>query len=146
MHIRTATPTDYEAIVAVMDSWWGRPVAQILPRLFLDHFWRTSFVAEDADGLAGFLVGFLSPDQADTAYVHAIAVAPRSRRDGLAALLHARFAELAEADGRRVIKAITSSDNSRSIAFHTSIGFTVTDPIDNYDGPGFGRVVFQRQL
>lgn len=146
MEIRTATPADYDGVVAVMDSWWGRPVTQILPRLFLDHFWRTSFVAKDEHGLAGFLVGFLSPDEPDTAYVHAIAVAPRSRRSGLAGNLHEHFAKLAVADGRRLVKAITSSDNTRSIAFHTSIGFTVTDPISDYDGPGVGRVVFQRML
>ncbi len=144
--IRTARSADYDAIVDVMNEWWGRPVTSILPRLFLDHFWRTSFVAEDREGLAGFLVGFLSPSQPDTAYVHAIAVAPRCRHTALATTLHHRFATLAKTDGRSVVKAITSDDNTRSIGFHTSIGFDVTDSIPAYDGPGFSRVVFTKKL
>jgi ribosomal protein S18 acetylase RimI-like enzyme len=146
VEIRTTTAADYDTIVSVMDQWWGRTVAQILPRLFLDHFHRTSFIAEDAQGLAGFLIGLLSPDQPDTAYVHAIAVAPHCRRDGLAATLHTHFTDLAKAHGRQVITAITSPTNTQSIAFHTSLGFTVTDPIPNYDGPGLDRVLFQRRL
>jgi hypothetical protein len=59
--IRPAVPDDYDRIAAVIDDWWGRPLRQALPRLFLDHFHDTSFVAEDGAGLRGFLVGFLSP-------------------------------------------------------------------------------------
>ncbi|HEY2724166.1 MAG TPA: hypothetical protein VGI84_05735 [Pseudonocardiaceae bacterium] len=59
--IRHAEPADYDAIVDVMDDWWQRPVASILPRLFLDHFHGTSFVALDHDlAVVGFLVGFHS--------------------------------------------------------------------------------------
>ncbi len=144
--IRTARSVDYAAIVAVMDDWWGRPVRSILPRLFLDHFWHTSFVAEDQCGLAGFLVGFLSPAHSDTAYVHALAVAPRCRRMALAATLHERFAELARAEGRSVVKAITSEGNTGSIRFHTRIGFAVSESIPDYDGPGCPRVVFTKTL
>ena len=39
VQIRTATPSDYERIVAVVDDWWGgRNMRPLLPRLFLDHF------------------------------------------------------------------------------------------------------------
>ena len=44
--LRPARPEDYERIAAVADDWWGRPILQVLPRLFLDHFHRTSLVAE----------------------------------------------------------------------------------------------------
>jgi len=54
--IRVAGPEDYERIVAIVDDWWGQPISDKLPRLYLDHFWSTSRVAEDASGLAGFLV------------------------------------------------------------------------------------------
>src|SRR5262249_15052880 len=49
--IRPAVPSDYDRIAAVVDDWWGRPLRQALPRLFLDHFHDTSFVAEDGDEL-----------------------------------------------------------------------------------------------
>jgi hypothetical protein len=35
--------------VAIVNDWWGRPIAGSLPRLFLDHFNRTSLVARDHD-------------------------------------------------------------------------------------------------
>lgn len=68
LRLRSAEPDDYDDIAGVVDDWWGRPVRSSLPRLFLDHFHRTSLVAEDADGLAGFLIGLLSPSMPDAAY------------------------------------------------------------------------------
>jgi hypothetical protein len=50
---------DYDQIVAVIDDWRGRPVSVSLPRLFLDHFWSSSRIAEDKRELAGFLVAFV---------------------------------------------------------------------------------------
>jgi predicted GNAT superfamily acetyltransferase len=61
--LRTAAAADYDRIIAVLDDWWGRPVRHSLPRVFLDHFYATSTVAESDGELAGFLIGFLSPSQ-----------------------------------------------------------------------------------
>jgi hypothetical protein len=85
---RAAEPADYDRIVAVMDDWWGRVVHTGLPRLFLNHFHRTSIIAERDGDLAGFLVGFLLP----------------------------------------------------------AMGFTVTEPVPDYDGPSTDRVLFERHL
>ncbi len=122
--IRHAEPTDYDRNVAVMDDWWGRPVAAGLQRLFLDHFTGTSLVAEAGarpPELAGFLAGFLSQSRPGEAYIHYAGVAPLFRRT-------------------------TSPGNTASIAFHTSLGFTVTGPVTGYDGPGRDRVLFERHL
>ncbi|MGH3206320.1 MAG: GNAT family N-acetyltransferase [Trebonia sp.] len=144
--LRTATPADYDRIVAVVDDWWGRPVRHILPRLFLDHFHATSTVAEAGDDLAGFVIGFLSPSLPDGAYIHFVGVHPGHRRDGLARVLYERFFAMAAADGRTVVRAVTSPVNARSIAFHASLGFTVSDPAPGYDGPGDVKVRFERPL
>jgi len=144
--VRTAVADDYDRIVAVVDDWWGRPVRQVLPRVFLDHFHTTSFVAEQGGALAGFLVGFLSPSADDTAYIHFVGVDPRLRGRGLARLLYEKFFALAAADGRRVVRAITAPVNSGSIAFHAAMGFTVTGPVDGYDGPGASKMLFERAL
>ena len=117
----------------------GRPVAHALPRLFLDHFHATSFVAERDGDLAGFLVGFLSPSLPDAAYIQFVGVSPRERGSGLARALYERFFALAAADGRRVVRAVTAPVNGGSIAFHTAMGFTVTAPISGYDGPASPR-------
>jgi predicted GNAT superfamily acetyltransferase len=146
IRLRTAAAADYDRIIVVLDDWWGRPVRQALPRLFLDHFHATSFVAERDGDLAGFLIGFMSPSLPDAAYIHFVGVHPLFRGNGLARVLYQRFFELAAADGRRVVTAVTAPRNTGSIAFHTAMGFTVTEPIPGYDGPSSGKVVFERRL
>jgi ribosomal protein S18 acetylase RimI-like enzyme len=144
--IRTATPSDYDGIAEVMDAWWGRPVLVILPRLFLEHFYPSSLTAADRAGLAGFLVGFRSPAQPDRGYIHAVGVRPDLRADGLGRQLYERFFELARAAGCRRVNAVTSPENSGSVAFHRRLGFTVDGPVADYHGPGRDRIVFERQL
>ncbi|MGC4951891.1 N-acetyltransferase family protein [Actinomadura citrea] len=146
VRLRPAEPDDYDRIVGVVDDWWGRPIRSILPRLFLDHFHRTSLVAEDGVGLAGFLIGLLSPSMPDTAYIHFVGVAPRLRGNGLARRLYHQFFALAATERRTEVKAITSPQNLGSIAFHAAMGFTVTGPVADYDGPTIDRVVFQLRL
>ncbi|MET7288012.1 GNAT family N-acetyltransferase [Streptomyces sp. NPDC005573] len=144
--VRPAVPGDYDRIIAVADEWWERPISSVLPRLYLDHFHRTSLIAEDEDGLAGFLVGLLSPSAPDAAYIHFAGVSPSRRGAGLGRRLYHRFFDLAAAEGRARVAAVTSPQNRRSIAFHTAMGFTVTGPVPDYDGPGVERTVFQRRL
>lgn len=144
--VRTAEAADYDRIVAVADDWWGRPVRQVLPRLFLDHFHATSLVAERAGELIGFVVGFCSPSAAGEAYIHFTGVDPALRGRGLARELYRRFFAMAAADGRHVVRAITSPRNAGSIAFHTAMGFTVTGPVGDYDGPGDQKMVFELRL
>lgn len=145
--LRTARAADYDRIIAVVDDWWGRPVQHALPRLFLDHFHDTSFIAERSGGeLAGFLVGFCSPAQPDCAYIQFVGVAPAERKSGLARSMYESFFELAAKNGRRVVRAVTAPVNSRSIAFHTAMGFTVTGPVDGYDGPSSAKMLFERRL
>ena len=72
---RRPTEADYLPMVRVINDWWGgRNLDVLLPRLWLQHFTGTSWLAETGDGaLAGFLVGFHSPDKPDVAYCHFIA-------------------------------------------------------------------------
>ena len=145
--LRTAHAADYDGIIAVVADWWRRPVRRMLPRLFLDHFHDTSFIAERSGGeLAGFLVGFGSPAQRDCAYIQFVGVAPDERRSGLARVLYQAFFDMAAKDGRRIVRAVTAPVNSASIAFHAAMGFTVTGPVDDYDGPSSAKVHFERRL
>ncbi|MFI7004033.1 GNAT family N-acetyltransferase [Nocardia sp. NPDC050175] len=142
--IRAARPADYDAIAGVVDAWWGREVLPVLPRLFLDHFHRTSLVAETAERLSGFLIGFPSPSEPDEAYIHFVGVHPDSRKSGLARELYERFFGTARAHGRRVVTAITAPANETSIAFHRRMGFTVDGPVPDYNGPGRHLMTFHR--
>ena len=62
------------------------------------------------------------------------------------ALLYERFFALAAAHGATVVSAVTAPANERSIAFHAALGFTVSDPLPGYDGPGDVKVRFERPL
>ena len=143
---RQALPDDYDAIAAEVDRWWGRPVLASLPRLFLDHFHRSSLVVDGPGGPVAFLIGILSPSLPDAAYIHFAGVAPGARNRGLARTLYEEFFALARADGRRTVSAVTSPGNEGSVGFHQAMGFTVTGPGAGYNGPGRDRVVFSRPL
>jgi ribosomal protein S18 acetylase RimI-like enzyme len=145
--VREARPADFECINAVIDEWWNWPVSHMVQRLFLDHFFATSLVAEEPGGaLAGFVVGFHSPSVPDVAYIHFTGVAPDQRRTGLARDMYARFFAAARVAGCTKVQAITSPVNEVSIAFHRSVGFSVSEPIPDYDGPGLERVIFTLEL
>jgi ribosomal protein S18 acetylase RimI-like enzyme len=142
--IRHARPDDHPRIIEVVDSWWGgRRMSALVPSLFLEHFAGTSYVAETDDGaLAGFLIGFVSQDRPDEGYVHFIGVSPTMRGERLGQRLHDTFAEQVAELGVRRVRCVTSTVNTASVAFHTSIGFVVEgidDPVaaegvDDADG------------
>jgi ribosomal protein S18 acetylase RimI-like enzyme len=145
--LTTAQPGDYDEIIVVVDDWWGRPISDKLPRLFLDHFHRTSLIARSPGGaLAGFLIGLLSPSQTGRAYIHFVGVAPAARGSGLGRHLYERFFALAREAGSTGVGAITTPVNTGSIAFHRSMGFDVTGPAAGYHGPGRDMMVFDRPL
>jgi ribosomal protein S18 acetylase RimI-like enzyme len=145
MKLRTAAAEDYDRVVAVIDEWWVRPVSIALPRLFFDHFWPSSTIAEDEDGLAGFLVAFVSPALPELGYIHFVGVRPDLRKQGLARLLYSRFEAYARGLGCRELRAVTSPSNASSIRFHRRLGFRV-EPVPGYNGPGRPMVVFSRRL
>jgi len=144
--IRTAAAADYDAIAPLLDEWWGRPISAGLPRLFLDLFWRTSLVIDGDDGPDAFLIGIFSPSDAERAYIHFVGVAQHARRLGHGRLLYEEFFRRARADGRSVVSAITAPVNLRSAEFHRALGFRVSGPVRDYNGPGHEMLVFDRVL
>ena len=126
---RRPAEADHLPIVRVMDDWWGdRRLRYLLPRLWLQHFTGTSWIAETPDGrLAGFLVGFVSPDHPEQAYVHLVATHPSRRRQGLGRALYERFFDDVRARGVTQVTAITWPGNKVSLAFHRALGFEVTE-------------------
>jgi ribosomal protein S18 acetylase RimI-like enzyme len=161
---RVPTEDDHPRVLAVMDEWWeglkgpagARERHLLLPRLFFQHFTRGSRIVETPEGtIVAFLFGFLSESDPASAYIHFVGVHPAFRRGGLATSLYEDFFGYARANGRRWVHAITSPENTRSIAYHTRIGFTIkpstvivdgTPVQPNYDGSGNPRVVFRIDL
>jgi ribosomal protein S18 acetylase RimI-like enzyme len=150
--LRGARVDDHARILAVMPEWWGgRDLRALVPSLFLEHFAGTSLVAEDGDDLAGFLIGFVSQDHPDEAYVHMIGVDPARRGEGLGRRLHDEFADVVRARGVRRVRCVTSTVNTESVAFHTNIGFVVTGedvPVDarGLEADSAGHVLMCREL
>lgn len=159
IQLRRPTEADHPKLVAVVDDWWGgRKMRDLLPRLWLQHFTRTSWIAETADGtLAGFLVGFVSPDHPDVAYIHMVATNPSLRNQAIGRAMYEAFFADVRARGARTVKAITWAGNAVSIGFHTAMGFRITDgpgtetilgvtAFPAYEHAGEDRVVFIRDL
>ncbi|MGD0167716.1 MAG: GNAT family N-acetyltransferase [Gaiellaceae bacterium] len=148
IEIRHARPSDYGRIYPLVNEWWGgREMTQHLAGVFFVHFEGSSFVAETADGdLAGFLCGFLSQTDPSEAYVHMIGVAPELRHQGIGRKLYDSFFETAREHGRSHVHFITAPFNSGSIAFHEKLGFELERVLDDYAGPGEGRLLFAKQL
>lgn len=159
VHFRRPTEADHPAIVAVVDEWWsGRWIHDLLPRLWFQHFTGTSWLAEDENGrLAGFLVGYVSPDDPTLAYVHMIATNPNRRRRGLGRALYRQFFDDVAERGAVRVRAITWPGNRISVSFHQALGFRPMDgpgsqnlygtlAFPDYDSPGDDRVVFERPI
>ena len=143
---RQARPNDFDDIIAVLNDWWGRSVSHAVPRLFLDHFYKTSFVLRESDQLVGFLIGFFSPSEPLVAYIHFVGIAPSIRKSGFAAKLYKDFFALAKKNGCSEVHAITAPVNKGSIEFHRKLGFCVSDPKLGYNEPGKEHVLFKKQL
>ncbi|EOV9527725.1 N-acetyltransferase family protein [Bacillus cytotoxicus] len=156
MRVRNIQSEDYIAIHSVLNEWWGgRNMADMLPKLFFIHFQETSFVMEEDGEIVGFLCGFLSQTHPDEAYVHFIGVDPKYRRKGIASTLYSYFFDVARANNRHTVKAVTSLVNKKSIQFHQEFGFEIeagdseVDGVSvhtNYDGNGESRVLFVKKV
>jgi len=145
MRIRQAEPSDYAAVIGVVDQWWGgRSMAAMLPKLFFVHFRQTSFVMDDDGEVVGFLCGFLSQTHDDEAYIHFVGVDPERRGAGIARALYERF--FAAVAPRPIVRAVTSPVNERSVAFHRALGFEVERVDQDYDGRGEARVLLVKRL
>jgi predicted GNAT superfamily acetyltransferase len=154
--IRPIRPSDYRAVISVIDEWWGgRHMVNMLPRLFFEHFANTCFAAERDGVLVGFLVGFVSQSRPSEAYIHFVGVHPRERGRGLGRRLYEHFFAAVRARGCVRVRAITAPVNQDSVKFHRKIGFDV-EPGDaeadgvpvvaGYDGDGNDRVRFVKTL
>jgi ribosomal protein S18 acetylase RimI-like enzyme len=156
---RRPLEADHAPLVAQVDEWWGgRKMRAILPRLWLQHFTGTSWIAEDEAGrTVGFLIGFISPDHPDQASIHMVGTDPNHRHGGLGRALYERFFEDVRASGAATVTAVTWPGNRLSVAFHRGMGFEPatgsgtmnlygTPAYPDYDADGEDRVVFSRSV
>ena len=159
LRFRRPTEADHPDLVGRMDDWWGgRKVHQQFPRLWLQHFSGTSWLAEDEAGrTAGFVIGFLSPDRPHEAVAHLIATSPNHRRMGVGRALYEQFFADVRARGARRATVVVWPGDPVAVGFHRAMGFTPsegpgtmnlygTPAYPDYDADGDDRVVFTRGL
>lgn len=142
--IEQATVADLRQVVADHGRYWReRDLRALHLSAIVQEFGDTCLVARSTDGIRGYLFGFVTPS--GVGYVHLIATRDDARGTGLGRRLYAAFIDAARAGGANRLKAITSTANAGSIAFHRGLGF-VAETVEDYDGPGQDRVVFTRPL
>ncbi len=156
MSIRHPKESDHLRIISVIKDWWqGRDVTQSVPRLFLNHFKSTSFIAEEDGLMIGFLIGFFSPDHADMGYIHFVGVHPDFQGKGLGKKLYQMFFDACLKHNRNIVQSCTAPINKGSIAFHMHLGFRIISSghsIENipvaldYNRPGDTKVLFEKRL
>ena len=89
--------------------------------LLCSHFAATGLVARAGDDLLGFVLGYARPDDAQTAFVWQVAVAPEARGCGLAGqLLDRWFARCARRSDVRFLEATVTPSNAASRALFAS--------------------------
>lgn len=144
VRIETVTPADLQEILEDHPRYWGdRDLRPLHLTAVVHEFPSTCLLARSADGIAGYIIGFVPP--AGIGYVHLVATRDDMRGTGLGRFLYEAFARAAHTDGARALKAITSVGNAGSIDFHRSLGFAA-NIVDDYNGPSRPMVVFERDL
>ncbi|MFU1794633.1 N-acetyltransferase family protein [Paenibacillus azoreducens] len=156
MNIRNVQSSDYKLIISVLNDWWnGRQMADMLPKLFFDHFQDTSYIVEDNGEVIGFLIGFISQSRNKEAYIHFVGVHPQYRKHGVGRRLYETFFNAVKIRGVENVRCVTSPVNKSSIAYHKKMGFVIekgdkiVDGVDihlDYDGKGGDRVLFMKRL
>ncbi|HEY3567722.1 MAG TPA: GNAT family N-acetyltransferase [Thermoanaerobaculia bacterium] len=138
--ITKLTKEDFDQIIEQIEVFWGVTNDKLLyvhHPMFLYEFGDTAYVVKDGDKVVGYLFGFISQTDPQTAYGHVIACHPDYRGRGVVETLMWRFGKETQERGCTRAKAIIFPKNFRSLLFHMKMGF---EPEGVGDGNGV-RVV-----
>jgi len=126
--------------------------------IFTKFFKSTSLVAElPSGGIGGFILGFISQENPEEAYIHLLCVDPKMRGKHVGRKLVEKF--IGEVTLRECTKIclITKPINWNSISFYKKLGFledksqeTINilgvNAVKNYNGMGQHMVVFYKSI
>ena len=126
-----------------MPAFWGeRDMRPLHHPIWLRQFADDAFTVRDGDQLVGYLLGVTRPP---ISYVHLVATRYDRRNEGVGRHLYSAFIAHARQLGASQLQAITTTGNTRSIAFHERLGFSAR-VVDDYAGPAQPRVLFSLPL
>ncbi|MFB9329286.1 GNAT family N-acetyltransferase [Paenibacillus aurantiacus] len=156
MRIRLIDPEEAGVIREAAGRWWGGNYdSDMFSKWYIHHFRETCLMAEMDGEMAGFVMGFYSQTEADSAYIRIVMVDPAHRGSGIARALYEAFFERIAVRGRSVVRCVTAPHKANSLAFHAKLGFQIEPQAEerdgfpvvvNYDGRGGERVVLVKRL
>ena len=145
METRSLTKADFDYVVTVIDRWWGGPSTALAHPMFFYELGGHAQVAVEHGEIVGFLLGFLTTTTPPVGYVHLVGIHPQWRRRGVARTMYERFETECRNAGAKRMKAITTTGNEGSVAFHRALGWNVEE-VPGYAGPNRARIVFLKDL
>ncbi|NLC98046.1 MAG: ribosomal protein S18-alanine N-acetyltransferase [Actinomycetales bacterium] len=141
--IRAADLADLAALLEVERACFGADA-------WSDHVWQSELagshvidVMANGESLTGFAIVMLAGDDAE---LLRIAVAPASRRSGIAQRLMAHALERALAQGVTSMFLEVESTNVAALGLYETSGFAPIHQRANYYGPGRDAVMMTRAL
>lgn len=126
--------------------------------IFTKFFRNSSLVVETGDKVVvGFLLGFISQENPQDAYLHLLCIVPEYRGMGLAKSMIGKLLDILGEKGCHRLYLITKPLNRNAIEFYERLGFKAdvkgemikmngVDAVKNYNGWGEHMVVFCRTL
>lgn len=153
-YVESMTIHDFRAVVSDLESFWGNYRAESLHHpMFIYEFGNTAYCIKREGRTIAYCLSFFS-QTAPISYVHALAVRRDFHGQGLGRSLYERVIRSASDANCEAIKAISTPENTASLAFHRKLGFELHgSSIENgaplfrdYAGPGQHRVVMVRSL
>jgi ribosomal protein S18 acetylase RimI-like enzyme len=126
--------------------------------IFTKFFRSTSLVAQlPSGGIGGFILGFISQENPEEAYMHLLCVDPKMRGKHVGRKLVEKFIDEVSLKECKKIYLITKPINWNSISFYKKLGFledksqeTINilgiNAVKNYNGMGQHMVVFYKLI
>ncbi len=159
LKIRNAQEEDFIAIAELAEDCSPMETERnSIYHIFTKFFKSTSLVAELPSGeMAGFLLGFISQENPEEAYIHLLGIDSKFRRRGIGKELIEKYLDILTLKGCKKVSLITKPINWNSISFYRKLGFLEDKSQDtinimgvtairNYNGMGEHMAVFYKLL
>ena len=149
MHYRLYTSGDFPQLYAIEEASFPRPdrFGRGYMRSLIAHPPSATWIAEDADAMAGFAIVHWSGDPPRrSAYIQTIEVADAFRRQGIARKLLQLVEQSALDAGASLIWLHVDAANAPAISLYSAAGYVQQGSAEDYYGPGRPAGIYARPL
>ncbi|MGH9353718.1 MAG: GNAT family N-acetyltransferase [Terriglobia bacterium] len=148
MLLRDYKPADLNTLHAIDTACFPPGISYTLEELraFITHQKSKTWVAEEGEKIAGFLVAHKAAAKVAEAHIVTLDVAEEARRRGVGTLLMDAAEEWARARGCKCISLETAEDNRAAQAFYQKRGYEKTEMIENYYENGTSAWVMAKRV